>query len=126
MTMAEHVVVTKHDPEGRILEFVKTPIGLAAAESLKAQAFVVSERKRERELVRETAALIDKARLPAKTATPLLAPPASPAPRQLAPQSRVARGIQTPEQPPPAARRSPPATRAAKKLTPNELLAKIE
>ena len=42
---AEHVVVTKHDAEGRILEFIKSPIGLAVAESLKAKAYVERERK---------------------------------------------------------------------------------
>ena len=58
---AEHVVVTKHDAEGRILEFIKSPIGLAVAESLKAKAYVERERKAKTALLRESDALEEAA-----------------------------------------------------------------
>jgi hypothetical protein len=40
--MAEHTVVTKHFPDGRIAEFVKTPISLVDGENLKAEALLRS------------------------------------------------------------------------------------
>src|SRR3954451_10410173 len=57
---AEHVVVTKHDAEGRILEFVKSPIGLALAEALKAKASLERERKARTALLRESDALVEQ------------------------------------------------------------------
>ena len=46
--MAEHVVVTKRAPDGLIMEFVKTEIGLPAAEYLKAKAFIETEKSKEK------------------------------------------------------------------------------
>src|SRR5256885_56209 len=57
---AEHVVVTKHDAEGRILEFVKSPIGLALAEALKAKASLERERKARTALLLESDALLEQ------------------------------------------------------------------
>jgi len=62
LNMGEIVTVTKHDHEGRILEFVKTPIPLGTAEELKAAALIESERKKDIALLRETKALVATAR----------------------------------------------------------------
>ena len=62
LNMGEIVTVTKHDHEGRILEFVKTPIPLVAAEELKAAALIESEQKKDKALLRETKALLASAK----------------------------------------------------------------
>src|SRR6266436_2459401 len=112
---AEHVVVTKHDPEGRILEFVKTPIGLPEAEYLKAKAHIETERKREKVLLSESISLIEKSMAlrdhAAKNPKPKLPPPASPV--------RPAPALPAPA----VGRRSPPRLAQPSAATPNMLAA---
>ena len=105
---AEHVVVTKHDPEGRILEFVKTPIGLPEAEYLKAKAHIETERKREKVLLSESISLIEKSMAlrdhAAKNPKPKLPPPAAPVRPALAPPvAAVGRRSPPPRLAPPSA-----------------------
>src|SRR3954465_12456256 len=94
LNMGEIVTVTKHDPEGRILEFVKTPIPLGTAEEMKAAAFAENERKKDQAVLRDTRALVAAAKSLRLAAAPvddkpaLLAPPASP-PVQPAPQAAL-------------------------------------
>ncbi len=121
LNMGEIVTVTKHDHEGRILEFVKTPIPLGTANELKEAALAESERKRDKAVLRDAAALIENAkalRLAAKkvTETPLQldAPPAPPI--KSVPQAAL---------PAPAVdRRSPPRLAPPSAATPNALDAK--
>jgi hypothetical protein len=62
LNMGEIVTVTKHDHEGRILEFVKTPIPLGTAEELKAAAALDNKRKHDKAVLRDTAALLATAK----------------------------------------------------------------
>jgi hypothetical protein len=92
----EHVVVTKHDHEGRILEFIKKPIGLAVAESLMARGMVDSENRRGKALLSETTSLLEKSMAlrdhAAKKAKPKLPSPVAAARPALAlPAPAVAR-----------------------------------
>jgi len=85
---AERTIVTKHDAEGRILEFIKVPIPLGTANELKDAALIENERKKDAALLRETRALLANARAanqaaPVKVATqfdekPTLQKPALP------------------------------------------------
>jgi hypothetical protein len=127
LNMGEIVTVTKHDHEGRILEFVKTPIPLGTAEEMKAAAFVENERKKDIALLRDAKALLASAKsINAKLAAkpvddkPALQEPLALPPIKSAPQAAL---------PAPAATRRPPAlaTRGVKKQKPNDLLnSKIE
>src|SRR4051812_28051771 len=62
LNMGEIVTVTKHDHEGRILEFVKTPIPLGTAEEMKAAAALDNKRKHDKAVLRETDALLATAK----------------------------------------------------------------
>src|SRR3954453_5692052 len=114
LNMGEIVTVTKHDHEGKILEFVKTPIPLGTVEELKAAAFAENERKKDLALLRDTKALLASAKsinekLAAKEATPL--PPAPPSP---AASPNLPAPAPPPPIPPPAvARQSPPRPAAS-------------
>src|SRR6266516_538505 len=102
LNMGELVTVVQHDPEGRIVQFIKTPIPLGEAEEMKAAALAENERKKDVALLRDTNALLASAKsINAKLASnpvddkPTLQDlPASsiePAPRAALPAPAVAR-----------------------------------
>jgi hypothetical protein len=117
LNMGEIVTLTKHDPEGRILEFVKTPIPLGTAEELKAAALVENERKKEVALLREAKALLALAK---STNAKLAATPVDDKSAALPIKSVPPAALPVP----PVSRPVPPAlaARGVKKLNPNELL----
>jgi hypothetical protein len=77
---AELVTITSHLPDGRIHQFVKTPIRLAEAEQMKVKARLEAEEFRAKTLLQSTDAVLASVEKPA----PAPAPAARPAPQQRA------------------------------------------
>jgi hypothetical protein len=106
LNMGEIVTVTKHDPEGRILEFVKTPIPLGDAKELVAAALVENERKKDVALLRDAKALLASAKAINRklAATPVDDKPSTPNPP--APPIKSVRQAALPAPPVPPQKRS--------------------
>jgi hypothetical protein len=86
----ELTTVISHLPDGRIHQFVKTPIRLAEAEQMRVKALVAAEEFKAKALLEHTGALLEKAHAPRESAGDATSKLATASAARPVPQQRVA------------------------------------